>query len=105
MADQYEVLTEALREHAKKVDRISNSLAEAVDAAREMSLPTDAYGSYCQTLPMMLNPLQHLAATALDGSAKRLTSTATSIRAAAVQYADIDDANAMALYRTRGLNR
>ncbi|HZD14906.1 MAG TPA: type VII secretion target [Pseudonocardiaceae bacterium] len=77
MADQYEVLTEALREHAKKVDRISNSLAGAVDAAREMSLPTDAYGSYCQTLPMMLNPLQHLAATALDGSAKRLTSTAT----------------------------
>jgi hypothetical protein len=101
MADQYEVLTEALREHAKKIGRISDMLAEAVDAAREMGLPTDAYGSYCQTLPMILNPLQHLGATALDGSAKRLSSTATGIRATAVDYADIDDANAMALHRTR----
>ena len=103
MADQYEVLTEARREHAKKVDRISDRLAEAVDAAREMGLPTDSYGAYCQILPMMLNPLQHLAATALDSSADRLRSTATGIRATAVDYADIDDANAMALSRTRGL--
>ncbi len=101
MADQYEVLTEALREHAKKVARISDRLAEAVDAAREMNLPTDAYGVYCQTLPMMLNPLQNLAATALDSSAKRLSSAAANVRATAVDYADIDDANAMALYRTR----
>jgi Excreted virulence factor EspC, type VII ESX diderm len=54
MAAEYEVLTEALREHAKKVDRISDRLAEAVDAAREIGLPTDSYGAYCQTLPMML---------------------------------------------------
>jgi hypothetical protein len=102
MAAEYEVLTEALREHAKKVDRISDRLAEAVDAAREIGLPTDSYGAYCQTLPMMLNPLQHLAATALDSSADRLRSTATGIRATAVDYADMDDTNAIALYRTRG---
>jgi hypothetical protein len=102
MADQYEVLTEALREHAKKVDGVAERLLRAVDAAREMSLPTDAYGAYCQTLPMMLNPLQHLGATALDSSAKRLSSAAVSVRATAVDYADVDDANAMALYRMRG---
>jgi hypothetical protein len=102
MAGEYEVLTEALREHAKKIDRISDRLAEAVDAAREMGLPTDSYGAYCQILPMMLNPLQHLAATALDSSADRLRSAATGIRETAMDYADIDDANARALYRTRG---
>ncbi|MGH3546761.1 MAG: type VII secretion target [Pseudonocardiaceae bacterium] len=102
MADQYEVLSEALREHAKKIDRVSDRLAQAVDAAREMNLPTDAYGAYCQTLPMMLNPLQHLAATALDSSVKRLSSAAANVRAAAADYADIDDANAVAWYRTRG---
>lgn len=101
MADQYEVLTEALRDHAKKVDRITDRLAQAVDAAQEMSLPTDAYGTYLQGLPMMLNPLQHLGAAALEGSAKRLNATAADIRAAAEDYAEIDDANAMALYRTR----
>lgn len=102
MADQYEVLTDALREHAKKVDGVADRLVRAVDAAREMSLPTDAYGAYCQTLPMMLNPLQRLGATALDSSAKRLSSTAVNVRETAVDYADIDDANAMALYRMRG---
>ncbi|MDQ2882877.1 MAG: ESX-1 secretion-associated protein [Actinomycetota bacterium] len=102
MADQYEVLTEALREHAKKVDQVSDRLAQAVDAAREMNLPTDAYGTYCQVLPMMLNPLQHLATTALDSSLKRLSSAAANVRATAVDYADIDDANAMTLYRTKG---
>ncbi len=102
MADQYQVLTDALREHAKKVDGVADRLVRAVDAAREISLPTDAYGSYCQALPMMLNPLQHLGATALDSSAKRLSSTAADVRATAVDYADVDDANAMALYRMRG---
>ncbi len=102
MADQYEVLTEALREHAKKVDGLADRLVRAVDAAREMSLPTDAYGFYCQSLPMMLNPLQHVGAVALDSSADSLSSTAENVRAAAVEYAEIDDANAMALYRTRG---
>ncbi len=102
MADQYEVLTEALREHAKKVDRITDRLTQAVDAAREMSLPTDAYGAYCQSLPMMLNPLQHIGAAALNSSANSLSTTAANVRAAAADYAEIDDANAMALYRTRG---
>ena len=102
MADQYEVLIAALCEHAKKVDGVADQLARALDAAREMNLPTDAYGSYCQTLPMMLNPLQQMGTTALDSSVKRLTSTAANVRATAVDYADIDDANAMALYRMRG---
>ncbi len=32
MSDQYEVVTEALREHAKKVDGFAGRLAQAVDA-------------------------------------------------------------------------
>ncbi|MFY9808406.1 MAG: type VII secretion target [Pseudonocardiaceae bacterium] len=102
MADQYEVLTEALREHAKKVDDLADQLVRAVDAAREMSLPSDAYGIYLHTLPIMLNPLQHVGAAALDSSANSLSTAAANVRAAAVEYAEIDDANAMALYRTRG---
>jgi hypothetical protein len=102
MADQYEVLTEALREHARKVDDLADRLVRAMDAAQEMSLPTDAYGVYCQGLPMMLNPLQHLGAAALDSSANSLGTTAANVRAAAVDYAEIDEANAMALYRMRG---
>src|ERR1700712_3451977 len=60
MADNYEVLTEALRAHARKVDGLAGRLAQAVDAAREVSLPSDAYGICCLDLPLMLNPLQYL---------------------------------------------
>ena len=102
MADQYEVITDALREHAKRVDAAADRVVQAVDAARQMSLPTDAYGIYCQTLPMMLNPLQHMGTTALDSGVKSLNAAAANVRATAVDYAEIDDANAMALYRMRG---
>jgi uncharacterized protein YukE len=99
MADRYEVLTEALRAHAKKVDGCADRLAQAVNAAREVSLPTDAYGVYCLDLPVMLNPLQHLGVAALGNGGKRLSTTATNVKHTAEDYAEIDDHNALALLR------
>jgi uncharacterized protein YukE len=103
MSDQYEVLTEALREHAKKVDGLADRLAQAVDAAREMSLPTDAYGLCCQPLAATLNLLQHGGAATLDRCAKRLSTTATDVKNTAEDYAAVDDRNALALHGMRGL--
>jgi hypothetical protein len=102
MSDQYEVLTEALADHARKVDGFADRLAQAAATAREVGLPTDAYGLYCQALPAMLNPLQHIGVAALTSSAKRLSATATNVRDAAENYAEIDDHNALALHRMRG---
>lgn len=99
MADQYEVLSEVLSAHAKKVDSFADRLAPAVDAARQMSLPTDAYGQYCQDLSLLLNPLQQLGAVALDSGAKRLNSTASNVENTAERYAKIDYDNAMDLHR------
>lgn len=99
MADQYEVLTEALATHAENVNKFADRLAEAVDAAREVSLPSDAFGLCCADLPLMLNPLQYLGAAALDSGAKRLTTTASNVREAAERYAEIDDHNALTLHR------
>ncbi|HEY6424639.1 MAG TPA: type VII secretion target [Pseudonocardiaceae bacterium] len=101
MSDQYEVLTEALREHAKKIDGFADRLAQAVDAAREMSLPTDAYGQLCQMLPAMLNPLQDIGVTALDSGARRLDTTATNVKDTAEDYARVDDDNALSLRGVR----
>jgi hypothetical protein len=101
MTDEYQVLTEALRGHARKVGSFADRVAQAVAAAREVSLPTDAYGVCCLELPMLLNPLQQLGAVALEGGGTRLSNTATSIEDAAKGYATIDDHNALALYQAR----
>jgi hypothetical protein len=100
MAGRYEVLTEALQAHAKKVDSFADRLTQAVDAAREVSLPSDAYGMCCLDLPLMLNPLQHLGVAALSESGKWLSTTAASVKRTAEDYTEIDDRNALALHRS-----
>jgi hypothetical protein len=99
MADHYEVLTEALRTHARKVDGLAGRLAQAVDAAREVSLPSDAYGICCLDLPLMLNPLQYLGVTALDSSEKWLGTAVANVEHTAHDYAEIEGRNALALHR------
>jgi uncharacterized protein YukE len=99
MADHYEVLTEALRAHARKVDGFAGRLAQAMDAAREVSLPSDAYGVCCLDLPLMLNPLQYLGVTALDSSGKWLSTTVTNVEHTANDYTETEGRNALALHR------
>ena len=99
MAEQYEVLTEALTGHAGTVDRIADQVAQAAAAGQLMSLPSDAYGTLCAALPMMLNPLQEVAATALTACAKHLSRAADGIRQTAWDYAAVDEANDLALRR------
>lgn len=102
MADQYEVLTEALAEHAKNVHGFADRMAQAADAAR-VSLPVDTYGVCCQILPAMLNPLQDIGAAALGSCATRLDTTATNVKDTAEDYAAVDDHNALALHRVKGI--
>lgn len=99
MAEQYEVLTEALTEHVGNVDRIADQMAQAAAAGQQMSLPSDSYGALCLDLPVMLNPLQELAAMALTACAQHLSSAARGIRATARDYAAVDEANKLALQR------
>lgn len=99
MAEQYEVLTEALTAHAGNVDRIADQMAQATAAGQHMSLRSDAYGALCVELPAMINPLQGLAAIALTACAKHLSDAASGIRATARDYAAVDEANELALQR------
>ncbi|MGH3870082.1 MAG: type VII secretion target [Pseudonocardiaceae bacterium] len=102
MADQYEVLTEALRHHAKHIHGVADRVAQAADAAR-VSLPVDTYGVYCRMLPAILNPLQDIGATALDGCATGLSAIATNVQDTADDYTAVDDRNALALLRAKGI--
>ena len=98
----YEVLTAALAGHAGNVGSLCERLDQAVDAAREVSLPTDAYGVFCQLLPALLNPLQHSGVGALESTAQRLSTTADSIKGTARDYAATDDGATLALHQAGG---
>lgn len=102
MSDQYEVLTEALREHAKNVHGFADRVGQAADAAR-VRLPADTYGVCCQILPAILNPLQDLGAAALGSCARSLATTATKVKDTAEDYAAVDDRNALALHQVTGI--
>ncbi|MGH3886367.1 MAG: type VII secretion target [Pseudonocardiaceae bacterium] len=102
MSDQYEVLTEALAEHAKDVHGFADRVVQAAEAAR-VSLPVDTYGVYCQVLPAILNPLQDIGAAALGGCATRLGTIAMNVKDTAGDYAAVDDRNALALHRAKGI--
>ncbi|MGH3845859.1 MAG: type VII secretion target [Pseudonocardiaceae bacterium] len=99
MAEEYQVLTEALTDHAGKVDGIADRLAQAADAAGQMSLASDAYGALCMDLALHLDPLQAVGALALYACGKQLSTTADGIRITARDYAALEDANALALQR------
>jgi uncharacterized protein YukE len=99
MAEEYEVLTEALTAHAGRLDRIADQVTQAAAAGQQMSLPSDTYGALCVNLTVMINPLQELAAFAVTACAKHLSSAAVGIRATARDYAAVDEANELALRR------
>lgn len=99
MAEQYEVLTEALTQHAGTVDRIADHVAQAAAAGHQMALPSDAYGALCVDLPLTINPLQELGAMALTACATQLSSASGGLRATARDYAAVDQANELAVQR------
>src|SRR3712207_1247763 len=99
MAEQYQVLTEALRAHAVTLQRFVDRLDQAVEAARQVSNPADAYGVICQFLPPVLNPLEEHGVAALRGSAEGMQTTAANVTDTAEDYATADDRAARALHR------
>lgn len=97
MAEQYEVLTEALTGHAGRVDGIADQVAQAAAAGQQMSLPSDAYGALCLHLALRISELQALGTVALMASGKHLSGVASGLRVTAAGYAAADEANDLAL--------
>ncbi|TWP46421.1 ESX-1 secretion-associated protein, partial [Lentzea tibetensis] len=59
------VTADALDAHASSLDGLHGRLQTAVDAARSVSMPTDAYGIICQPFRMMLDPVEQWGLDAL----------------------------------------
>ncbi|GAA0256389.1 type VII secretion target [Saccharothrix mutabilis subsp. mutabilis] len=99
----FEVVPGEVREHAEQVQGQGDLLAQALDAARQVSMPSDAYGVLCQPFAMMLDPLEKWGVDALSQAAEALESMSESLKATAEVYeqADKDNADRFGLLGTR----
>lgn len=94
MTDQYGVTTAALQGHARTLDGYGQRLGQALDAARQVSMPSDAYGKICQFFPVLLDPLQQRGLDALAATADAMGTAAGKMGETAGAYDDVERANA-----------
>ncbi len=87
--------------HAKQVDGIADGLRTAVDAAQQVSMPTDAYGIICQPFRMMLDPVEEFGITALNKAVEAATAVANNVRSASNAYQAQDENFAAELDKTQ----
>ncbi len=77
--------------HASQLDGCTEQLQQAVEAARAVSMPTDAYGILCQPFRMMLDPVEQYGIDALTESVSAMRATADKVRKAAETYRSTED--------------
>ncbi len=83
--------------HASQLDGVVEQLQQAVEAARQVSMPTDAYGILCQPFRMLLDPVEEHGIEALTESVKAMQAQADKVRRAAEAYRATEDAHAESL--------
>ncbi len=93
MADHFGVVPEALTAHASGLQSVADALQQAVDAARLVSLPEDAYGQICQFVPPMINPVEQNGVEAITSGVTAVQATMTGVRRSAQTYQASDEAN------------
>ncbi|MEU3274214.1 type VII secretion target [Saccharomonospora sp. NPDC006951] len=80
-----------LAAHATQIDSCAEGIMEAVEAARQVSMPTDAYGILCQPFRMLLDPVEQSGIDALNEAVDAMTATAEKVRNASESYLGTED--------------
>lgn len=88
----FEIVAETLDAHGKELDDLGSRLQGAVDAARTVSMPTDAYGIICQPFRMMLDPVEQWGMDALQGAVEAMEAAGKAVKDTVKQYQEMEDA-------------
>ncbi|WNV89512.1 type VII secretion target [Umezawaea sp. Da 62-37] len=91
MAEKFDIVPETLDGHRKQLDDLGERLRGALDAARTVSMPTDAYGILCQPFRMMLDPVEQWGLDALNGAVEAMDTTANGVNDTVKQYRAMDE--------------
>lgn len=85
-----------LTAHSQQLKGVMDALAQASDAARTVSMPTDAYGILCQPFRMMLDPVEKWGLDALQKAVDATETASEQVNTVAKQYQDSEDVSAKA---------
>ncbi len=96
MNQGYRVLVDELRGHADRLRGVEDQLAQAVDAARQVSLSGEAYGKICTMLPPMMVFISNAGVQSLTDVARSIGETVETVRRTAADYEAVEQANAQA---------
>ncbi len=88
----FEIVADALEAHSKQLDELGARLQGAVDAAKTVSMPTDAYGVICQPFRMMLDPVEQWGLDALQGAVEAMGAAGKAVKDTVIQYREMEDA-------------
>ncbi|WP_158852011.1 type VII secretion target [Saccharothrix deserti] len=88
----FEIVSETLDAHNKQLDDLSARLQGAVDAAKTVSMPTDAYGIICQPFRMMLDPVEQFGLDALQGAVEAMEAAGKAVKDTVNQYREMEEA-------------
>lgn len=89
-----------LTAHSQQLLGVQDALKQAMDAARQVSMPTDAYGILCQPFRMMLDPVEQYGMDALKDAAEAMDAASNEIKSTAQWYEGMDDESAAAFKET-----
>jgi hypothetical protein len=79
-----------LSAHSQQLKGVMDALSQAVDAARTVSMPTDAYGILCQPFRMMLDPVEQWGLDALQEAVDATDTAADQVQAVARTYQETE---------------
>jgi len=102
MSGDFEIVTDALSDHAGKLDGLVSRLRTALDAARQVTMNDDAYGIICRPFAALLNPVEQRGADAVQGAVEAMEATATGVRNTVTTYQEVEEAN-RTLFRIDGV--
>lgn len=80
-----------LTAHASQIDGVTDALRTAADAARQVSMPTDAYGILCQPFRMLLDPVEQYGIDAINDAVTAMEAVGEKVRKSAKAYQDYED--------------
>jgi hypothetical protein len=103
MPEGYEVSTSELRGHARSVRQVADTLGQAMDAARQVTLGVQAYGLICGPLfvPIVLG-VSAPGLVALNLAQEAINSVADNIGKSAFHYEAVEQRNAQGFTAIKG---
>lgn len=93
MSEQFGVTPQGLAAHGTGLEAVRSALVQALDAARTVSLPGDAYGVICQFFPPLIDPVEASGVGVLAEGVQAVERTISGVAATAREYERVEDAN------------